>query len=339
MEEQYSQAYAEYKDADYSHLPDDPVDCLDGSCVSSNIHLVAPLLLYAVIFLVGIPGNAMVAWVTGKESRHRLWASWFLHLAVADLLCCLALPILAVPIAQKGHWPYGAVGCRLLPSVILLSMYTSVLLLTALSADLCLLASRLPWWDTARRKIGVRVAQVTVWVLALLLTVPTAIHRQLIQEHYPSQLQCVINYGGSVTAEASVTAVRFLFGFLGPLVFMASCHGVLQCWMGQRHWPLGTAIMVGFFICWTPYHVLGVVITVAAPHSPLLARALQAEPLVVGLALAHSSLNPIIFLYFGRGQLRKSLRAACHWALREPQNEESITKTPTSHEIISEMEL
>lgn len=300
---------------------------------------MAPLLLYAVIFLVGVPGNAMVAWVTAKESCHRLWASWFLHLAVADLLCCLSLPILAVSIAQPGRWPYGAVGCRLLPSVILLTMYASVLHLALLSADLCLLVTRPSWRNAARRKIGVKVAQAAAWVLALLLTVPTAVYRRLVQEHYPPQLHCVLDYGGSVPAEATVTALRFLFGFLGPLVFIASCYSVIQCWMTQRHWLLGIVIMVGFFICWTPYHILGVVVTVAAPHSLLLARALQAEPVVVGLAFAHSSLNPIIFLYFGRGQICKSLRAACHWALREPQDEESQSKTPTGHEMVSEMEL
>lgn len=328
----------EYDFYNYNGLLNVSVDCPDGHCSSNDVYLIAQLLLYAAIFLVGVPGNSLVAWVTWKESRHRLGASWFLHLAGADLLCCMSLPFLAVPIAQKDQWPYGAAGCWLLSSVTVVSMYASVLLLTALSADLFLLAFRPSWKTADHRTLGVRVAQVSSWMLALLLTVPSAVYRRLVQEHYPFRLVCGTDYGGSVTAEATIATVRFLFGFLGPLVFMASCHGFLQRQMTRRHWPLGTAVVVGFFVCWTPYHILRVVIAVAKPFSALLARALEAEPVVTGLALAHSALNPIMFLYFGRKQLCKSLQAACHWALRDLQDEESeATKVSSSQEVISEM--
>ncbi|XP_054444475.1 C5a anaphylatoxin chemotactic receptor 2 [Pteronotus mesoamericanus] len=332
---------------EYEHYGDEseilgfPVDCVDGSCVSSKPLRVVSLLLYVVVFLVGVPGNAMVAWVTWKEARQRVGATWLLHLAVADLLCCLSLPVLSVPLAHGGQWPYGAVGCRALPSVTLLSMYASVLLLAALSADLCLLARRPSCWAVAQRACRVQVACGVTWTLALLLTVPSAIYRRLQQEHFPAQLECVVDYGGSVVAEISVTAIRFIFGFLGPLVVVISCHSVLLYHAAPRRWPLGTAIVVGFFVCWAPYHLLGLVLTAAAPRSTLLAQALLAEPLVVGLALAHSCLNPVLFLYFGRAQLSRSLPATCFWALRESwsKDESKVSKKSTSHDLVSEMEV
>ncbi|XP_019480754.1 PREDICTED: C5a anaphylatoxin chemotactic receptor 2 [Hipposideros armiger] len=331
-----------YEYEHYGEIPDLPVDCPDGTCVSIDPLRMAPLLLYAAVFLVGVPGNAMVAWVTRKETRQSVSATWFLHLAMADLLCCLSLPFLVVPIARGGHWPYGAVGCRALSSVILLSMYASVLLLAALSADLCLRALRPPRWAVDhQRACRVQVACGAAWTLALLMTVPSAIYHRLHQEHYPPQLKCVVDYGGSAVAENTVTITRFIFGFLGPLVVVASCHGVLLCHAARRCWPLGTAIVVGFFVCWAPYHMMGLVLTVAAPHSTLLARALRAEPLVIGLALAHSCLNPVLFLYFGRAQLCRSLPAACRWALKESRSmdETVVSRKSTSHDLVSEMEV
>nr|XP_010584772.2 LOW QUALITY PROTEIN: C5a anaphylatoxin chemotactic receptor 2 [Loxodonta africana] len=330
-----------YDYENYSEIPDLPVDCLDDFCLTSDFLRTAPLLLYAVVFLVGVPGNAMVAWVTGKEAHQRIGATWFLHLAVADLLCCLFLPILAVPIALEGHWPYGAVSCRVLPSVILLSMYSSVLLLAALSADLCLLAFRPAWGAATRRPLRVWAACAAAWALALLLTVPSAIYRQLYEEHFPPRLECVVDYGGSATAEGMVIAVRFIAGFLGPLLVVAGCHGAVMCNVARCRWPLGTAIVVGFFVCWTPYHVLGLVLAVAAPHSTLLARAQRGEALVIGLALAHSCLNPTLFLYFGRARLRQSLPAACRWALRESQSKDEsvVSKKSTSYGPVSEIEV
>ncbi|XP_076989700.1 C5a anaphylatoxin chemotactic receptor 2 [Tamandua tetradactyla] len=328
-----------YDYSQYDEIPDFPVDCPDGSCLAPDPLRTAPLLLYAAVCLVGVPGNAAVAWVTWKEARGRPGATWFLHLALADLLCCLALPVLAVPIALRGHWPYGAVGCRALPSVILLSMYASVLLLAGLSADLCLLGLRPAWGVAARRAGRVWVACGVAWLLALLLTAPSAVHRRLHQEHFPPRLECVVDFGGSALAEHTVTAVRFVFGFLGPLVAVTVCHGVLRCRAARCRWLLGTAVVGGFFVCWAPYHVLGLVLAAAAPRSALLASALRAEPLVVGLALAHSCLNPMLFLYFGRKQLRRSLPAACRWALREHQGTEDSEdgKKATDLDLVSEV--
>ncbi|XP_040834201.1 C5a anaphylatoxin chemotactic receptor 2 [Ochotona curzoniae] len=328
-----------YEYGDYGEFLDLPVDCPSGMCFSHNSRHVAPLVLYAAIFLVGVPGNAMVIWVTWKEAGRSAGAPWFLHLAVADLLCCLSLPILAVPIAQGGHWPYGAVGCRALSSVMLLSMYASVLLLTALSADLCLLVLRPSWQMATWRARGVQVACGAAWVLALLLTVPSAIHRRLHQEHFPARLECVVDYGGSVVTENAVAATRFLGGFLGPLVIVAGSLGTLLCRGNRRQRSLAMAVIVGFFVCWTPYQLLGLVMSKAHPVSKLLVRALKVEPFVVGLALAHSCLNPLLFLYFGRAQLRQSLLAAFRWALRDTQGQDAsvISKTFSSQEPVSEI--
>ncbi|XP_005413920.1 PREDICTED: C5a anaphylatoxin chemotactic receptor 2 [Chinchilla lanigera] len=331
----------EFEYRDYVDLPDVPVDCPGAACLANDAFHVAPLLIYAAIFLVGVPGNIMVAWVSGKWTGRRVRATWFLHLAVADLLCCLSGLLLAVPLARRGHWPFGALGCRLLPAAVLLSMFARVLLLAALSADLCLLVRGCAGWAGAPRARRAWVARGVAWAAALLLTVPSALYRRLHQEHFPARLECVVDYGGSATVEGVVTAMRFICGFLGPLVLVAGCHGVLLCRAAPRHWPLGTTVVVAFFVCWAPYHLLGLVLAAAAPHSALLARALRAEPWVVGLALAHSCLNPFLFLYFGRARLRQSLPAACHWALRESQDQEDsvVRKMSTSQELVLEMEV
>uniref|UniRef100_A0A5F9CKR0 Complement C5a receptor 2 n=1 Tax=Oryctolagus cuniculus TaxID=9986 RepID=A0A5F9CKR0_RABIT len=328
-----------YDYGDYSDLLDLPVDCPDGTCLSARPGHVAPLLLYAAIFLVGC--QAMPWWPGWPGGRP---AAPLGPPGSSTWPCGPALlPVPPHPgrAHSSGATAYGAVGCWALPSVILTSMYASVLLLAALSADLCLLALWPTWWAVAWRAWGVRLARAAAWVLAVLLTVPSAIHRRLHQEHFPSRLECVVDYGGSAAAEHAVTAARFLLGFLGPLAVVAGCFGAVLCRGVRRHRPLCTAVIVGFFVCWAPYHLLGLVLAVATPNSALLVRALKAEPLVVGLALAHSCLNPLLFLYFGRAQLRQSLAAACRWALRESQGEDEsvVSKTVPSHDLVSEMEV
>ncbi|XP_074163036.1 C5a anaphylatoxin chemotactic receptor 2 [Sminthopsis crassicaudata] len=322
-----------YDYEDYSLGPHLPVDCEPGgSCGSLNPLWLSPLFLYAAVFLVGVPGNVIVAWVTGATARRSAPSIWFLHLAIADLLCCLSLPLLAVPIIRQGDWPFGAAACRLLPSAILINMYASVLLLAGASIGRCLAVLRpgraqdrlWPAWA------GSGVA----WVLALLLTFPSMLTRRLHQEYFPERLECVVDYGGSRGVEGAVVGIRFIGGFLGPLAIVASCHGVLLIHLRGQPKPqtlrLLILVVIGFFLCWAPYHVVGLVIAAAAPHSALLASVLQAEPLVIGLAMANSCLNPTLFLVLGRARLQRSLWAACRLALGEDTQEDGANRPRSS---------
>ncbi|XP_039736315.1 C5a anaphylatoxin chemotactic receptor 2-like [Pteropus medius] len=325
----------------YGETPDVHMNCAAGDCIPTEALRLALLLLLVVVFLVGVPGNVMLAWITRLGSYQNLYITWFYHLGVADLFCCLDLPALVLPIILQGHWPYGVMGCRALPFFIFLSMYTKVLLLTALSLDIFLLVLKPTWWTENRRLRWRPLACLGTWTLALLLAGSVAIYHQVLQQTYPSQLECVLDYGSWTVAENTVTAMQFIFGFLGPLVDMASCHGAVLHREGRHRWPLGLVAAVCFLVCWAPYHVLRLVISMADPSSTLWTRALRAEPFVAGLALANSCLNPMLILYFGRAQICQSLPAACHWALKDlGSNDESvINRNSRSHDQVSETEV
>ncbi|XP_011384612.1 C5a anaphylatoxin chemotactic receptor 2-like [Pteropus vampyrus] len=322
----------------YGETPDVHVNCAAGDCIPTEGLRFALILLLVVVFLVGVPGNFMLAWMTRLESFEKHYITWFYHLAVADLFCCLYLPALVLPIIWRGQWPYGVMGCRALPFVIFLSMYANVLLLIALSLDIFLLVLKPTWWTENRRLSCVQLARLGAWSLALLLAMPLDMYHQVLLETYPSQLECVLDYGSWTVAENTVTAIQFIFGFLGPLVVVASCHGAVLNREGQCHSPLGMVAAVCFLVCWAPYHVLGLVITMAGPSSTLWTWALRAEPFVVGLALAHSCLNPMLILCFDRGHLNRLLPAISHLDLGS--NDESVMNgNSSSHEQVPETEV
>ncbi|XP_011376476.1 C5a anaphylatoxin chemotactic receptor 2-like isoform X3 [Pteropus vampyrus] len=325
----------------YGETLDVPVNCAAGDCIPTEALRLALLLLLVVVFLVGVSGNFMLAWMTRLGSLQNLHITWFHHLAVADIFCCLNLPALVLPIILRGHWPYGVMGCRALPFFIFLSMYTKVLLLTALSLDIFLLVLKPTWWTENRRQYWVRLTRLGAWSLAWLVVMPLDMYHKVLLESYPSQLECVLDYGSWTVAENTVTAIQFIFGFLGPLVVLASCHGALRHRGGRHRWPLSMAAAVCFLVCWAPYHVLRLVITMAGPSSTLWTWALRAEPFVVGLALANSCLNPMLILYFGRAQICQSLPAACHWALKDSgsNNESVINRNSSSHDQVPETEV
>ncbi|XP_036087632.1 C5a anaphylatoxin chemotactic receptor 2-like isoform X2 [Rousettus aegyptiacus] len=329
------------EDKEYGETLDVPVNCEGGDCIPTEAVRLALVPLLIVVFLVGVSGNAMISWVTMLVTFHKISTTWFYYLAVADMFCCLSLPALVLPIALRGHWPYGVTGCRALPFVIFLSMYYKVLLLTLLYLDIFLLVLKPPWWTEDRRLYWVRAARLIAWFLALLLAVALDVYHQVLLETYPSSLECMLDYRSWTVAENTVTAIQFIFGFLVLLIVVVSCHVVLLRMEGRPRWRLDMASVVCFLVCWAPYHVLRLVLTMAAPYSTLWTRALLAEPFVVGLALAQSCLNPMLILYFGRARLCQSLSAACRWALKDPASRDEIVinRNSSSHDQFSETEM
>ncbi|NXI46416.1 C5AR1 protein, partial [Galbula dea] len=291
----------------------------------------AILALYALIFLLGVLGNAAVIWVTAFELRRTVNGVWFLNLSVADLLCCLALPFLALPLARDHHWPLGGFACKLLPSLTILNMFASVLLLTAISADRCALVTRPVWCQNHRSPKLARAVCATAWLLATCLTLPSFIFRTTRWDVFSEKTTCVLDYTAvgrhQRLTELLTAAARFLGGFLLPLVLITVCYGLLLARLhtkgfarSQRAVKLILVVISSFFVCWLPYHVVGLILASSSPRSPWFKGASDADPIVAGVAYVNSCINPIIYVIMGqdfKAKFWRSWRAVLRGALSD----------------------
>ncbi|XP_032626668.1 C5a anaphylatoxin chemotactic receptor 1-like [Chelonoidis abingdonii] len=301
-----------YDDYDPDSYPNFTVPIFDVTDPQLTPILWVSLVLYSLVFLLGVPGNAAVIWVTGFGMKRTVNTIWFLYLAVADLLCCLALPFLAVPVARGNRWELGDFACKLLPSLTILNMFASVLLLMAISVDRCALVTRPIWCQnhrTTRLAWGLSGA---AWLLALLMTLPTLIFRTTRTKEFSDKVMCVLEYARvasyQTTVEVSVATFRFAAGFLVPFVVIATCYGLVlarvrgSC-LVRWHRPtvVVLVVIVSFFVCWLPYHVVGMILASYTPSARLYKLADTTQPLVVSLAYVNSCLNPIIYVGMGWG--------------------------------------
>ncbi|KAM6154397.1 C5a anaphylatoxin chemotactic receptor 1 [Erethizon dorsatum] len=314
--------------------PDRPVD---NHVESLSTEDLSALVILAVVFLVGVPGNALVVWVTAFEARRNINAIWFLNLAAADLLSCLALPILFVSIVHLSHWHLGDAACKVLPSLILLNMYTSILLLATISADrLALVLS--PIWCQRFRGGGLAWAACGVaWALALLLTIPSFVYRRAHEEEFSSKILCVIDYGQDYSRrERAVALVRLVVGFLWPLVTLTVCYVflLLRTWSRRATRSAKTikvvvAVVSSFFIFWLPYQVTGILLAWYSPTSSTYRNTKALDALCVSIAYINCCINPIIYVVAGRGfqgRLLKSLPSI----LRNVLTEDSLNRESKS---------
>uniref|UniRef100_A0A8C8AN48 G-protein coupled receptors family 1 profile domain-containing protein n=1 Tax=Otus sunia TaxID=257818 RepID=A0A8C8AN48_9STRI len=317
------------EDYNYSNGEDYYFYELDGYEIPHTYRAV--LVLYALIFLLGVLGNGAVIWVTGFELRRTVNGVWFLNLSVADLLCCLALPFLALPLARDHHWPLGGFACKLLPSLTILNMFASVLLLMVISADRCALVTR-PVWCQNHRTLGLaRGACAAAWFLAALLTLPSFIFRTTRLDNFSKKTTCVLDYtavGRHQNLTELVTAItRFVCGFLVPFVAITACYGLLLARVhskgfarSQKAIKLILVVIISFFVCWLPYHVVGLILASTSSRSSLFKSALEVDPIVAGVAYINSCINPIIYVVVGqdfKDKFQRSWRAVLRGVLSD----------------------
>ncbi|XP_037011048.2 C5a anaphylatoxin chemotactic receptor 1 [Artibeus jamaicensis] len=318
--------YTDYND--YITLdPNVPVDHSPHHRGLSPPQIIA-LVIFSVVFLVGVPGNILVVCVTGSEAKRTTNAIWFLNLALADLLSCLAVPIFFVTIIKNDHWLFGGAACHIFPSLFLVNMYSSILLLTAISVDRFLLVFNPIWCQNNRTTHWAWVACSVAWSLALVLSIPSFLFRKVHVSHFPYKERCGVDYGEKDSPKEKVVATfRLVVGFLGPLVTLAVCYTFLliRAWSrsatrSRKTLKVVVAVVTSFFVFWLPYQVTGMIMAFQHSSTDIFKRVSSLDALCVSIAYINCCINPIIYVVAAQGfhaRFLKSLPARIRNVLTE----------------------
>lgn len=323
-------------------------NCLDDNCsyvvfpIEELVPVIGPrhwfaLICYSIVFLVGVPGNGLVVWVTAFRMPNSVNAQWFLNLAIADLLCCLSLPLLMVPLAQDQHWPFGPLACKILHGLFYMMMYCSVLLLVVISLDRFLLVTKPVWCQNQRNVKLARCVCLAIWLLALLSSSPQFVHMtEKVQSE--DKILCVSMHH-SISQAWAVTVSRCFLSFVLPFLIICLSHWKVyqttRYGRGQRGndksgrtMRVILALVLSFFLCWMPLHIVDVLQLITYKKYELRANLLLAHVLALCLAYVNSCLNPLLYVCLGRGfkeNLISSLRSVLHFVSEAPTTRINMT--------------
>ncbi|XP_067255080.1 C3a anaphylatoxin chemotactic receptor-like [Chanodichthys erythropterus] len=291
-----------------------------------NSMRVISLVVFSLTFLLGVPGNIFVVYIAGMKMKRTVNTIWFLNLATADLLCCLSIPFSIAEILLDHHWPYGSVMCKILPSVVVINMFASVFTLNLISLDRVTQVITPVWAQNHRNLFLARLSCVVAWVLALVLSLPFMIIRHTFPDEYSNTTYCIFyaDKEGDSTTSGLLSIIRFVFGFLIPLICITSCYGIIAHKLGSSHFRSGRAfrimlaVIVAFFLCWLPYHMVDLIKWYGDKSSFLMTLAV--DPLAISLAYSNSCLNPILYVFMGQDfkkRVKLSLRRVFERAFSE----------------------
>lgn len=296
---------------------------------------IVSIVLYSLTCILGLPGNAFVIWIAGFKMKRTVNTVWFLNLASADFLCCLSIPFSIVEIALDYHWPYGNLMCKVIPTVIILNMFASVFTLTLISLDRFALVIKPVWSQNHRRLSLAYLLSGATWFVALLLSIPTMIYRE---SHFTDitniTTQCAYTMTQSVVKKIYVS--RFVFGFVIPLFIIVACYLLIgrkvsrsSFGRSQKALKLILGVIVAFFVCWLPYHVVGLILEYTEDFPNAVIKSL--DPLSVALAYINSCLNPILYVFMGQ-DFKEKVRLSLRRVLENVFDEDVSRSTAHSRE-------
>ncbi|XP_051756194.1 leukotriene B4 receptor 1 [Ctenopharyngodon idella] len=293
-----------------SHSDNDTV--LDDWSSAGN---AAACVILGVCFLVGTPGNLLVVWTILKHVKRRSHTVLLiLHLAAADLLVLITLPLWIYSLARS--WVFGEAVCKAMVYIINACMYSSVFIITIMSVER-FLAVRYPlkmlYWQNGTSLS--RILPVT-WILSFILGIPVILTQSL-DDDDDGMKQCLYRIYDSVSFEVFCICLETLIGFIIPFFTLAICYCQVATQLRkvrfktkQKSIFLIGGVVVAFIFCWLPHHVLNIIDMVVLGQSDELSPVPNSVVFISGaLAFISSSVNPVLYMFASRnfhGNLQKS---------------------------------
>ncbi|XP_049625036.1 proteinase-activated receptor 2, partial [Suncus etruscus] len=156
------------------------VDDFSESVLTGKLTTVFLPIIYTIVFVIGLPSNAMALWVFLFRSKKKHPAVIYMaNLALADLLSVVWFPLKIAYHIHGNNWIYGEALCKVLIGFFYGNMYCSILFMTCLSVQ--------RYWvivnpmvhpiKKANFAIGVSLG---IWLLILLVTIPLYVVKQTI---------------------------------------------------------------------------------------------------------------------------------------------------------------
>ncbi|XP_036929745.1 C3a anaphylatoxin chemotactic receptor-like [Acanthopagrus latus] len=270
--------------------------------------------IYCVTFVVGILGNGLVIYVTGFRMKRTVNSVWFLNLALADFLFLVFLIFTIISHSHGHRWPFGQIMCKLNSLFSIVNMFASIFLLTAISLDRCLSIWVVVWAQNKRTVRKAQLISAVIWVTAAVCSIPYATFRRITV--IDNTTYCV----SSETAEQRLilTIFRFVVGFVIPFLLIFFCYVAiavrarrLQRNRKQKPLKIIFSIILAFFICWFPFHVMHFLRSKdddAYIHEVILIGG----PLSMSMAFMNSCLNPILYVFMCDEFQKKLKQSICH---------------------------
>ena len=308
-------------------------DTNDDQCCTLGIERIIVPLVFSLVVVLGVIGNALVIVVVLKNRDYlRNTTNLFiLNLAIADILFLVfCVPFHAV-IYTTMSWPFGQFLCKFVHFIQYSSMVASVFTLVAMSADrYCAVAYALET-KHLRTPMVAFVVSLLIWILSLAVAVPWPVFYTVKTydnlASYPVTI-CADDWGHLKGSKPMYFLCLFIIAYIFPLVtiFVLSVLMIRQLWVLEE--PEGPSmrasisakrkvtrlifvVVAVFCMCWLPSHVIWIWTNFFRHTWKRTYTFYYFRIVAYVLAYGNSAMNPLIYAFLSVN-FRKGFQQALH---------------------------
>ncbi|XP_040000039.1 chemokine XC receptor 1-like [Xiphias gladius] len=257
-------------------------------------------VFFILIFIFSVAGNGLLLCVLlFYENLKNATNLFVLNLACSDLVFTVTLPFWATQMLH--HWVFGDICCKLMTAAYFVGLYSSIILLTAITLDRFITVV-LKYWPSnqVRRQRFAMVACAAAWVISIAGSLSDAVKVKAEKHNIPvtcgppsDDPDVKLGY------YLQVSLLFFLPFFIIVLCYSAILKTVLQSSNRKKHRTVVVVlcIVAAFFICWGPYNVM-LFILPFYEHISCNAqeRLMIAYHICQILAFSHCCMNPLLYM-------------------------------------------
>ncbi|KAM6948645.1 chemokine XC receptor 1 [Aplochiton taeniatus] len=291
---------------------------------------------FLVIFVFSVTGNGLILGaLICHENLRKVTNMFVLNLASSDLVFSLTLPFWAF--YHSSHWIFGDFACKFLTGAYFVGLYSSVILLTALTMDrfaTVVMEKRLKTQSIRQRcAVGSCVA---AWVISVAASLHDALDSRVEEKDGVYSCEATARYPeDAATAAAVGYYLQVSLLFLLPFVIITFCYcAIVRTLLTAPRLKRSTiavvmCIIVVFFVCWAPYNILIFVFSVYEPEDCDVKERLQHTfELCRILAYSHCCMNPFLFVLLPK--FRRHLFTLFHCTSVQREARKIIGQSPSN---------
>ncbi|XP_057674587.1 proteinase-activated receptor 2-like [Corythoichthys intestinalis] len=189
--------------------------------LSSGLTTVFLPIVYIIVFVVGLPANAMAVWVFLFRTKKKHPSSIYMaNLALADLFFVIWTPLKIAYHINNNDWIYGEGLCKVMVGFFYGNMYCSMAFIACISVQRYM-AVVYPLAQRQRENTVTYVISAAIWAVVWLLTIPLYLYDQQVRVAKLGILTC---HDVTRPSQRKMPAGYFLtMGTAGFLVPAAVC--------------------------------------------------------------------------------------------------------------------